>query len=310
MANLTLLDLVKRSGNDAQVGLVEAMTQENGLLKLMNFREIVGTSYKVKTRVTLPTVVTRAFNQGVTPGKSVITQSTYETKIFNSRSLVDVTEADTYVDGAAALRDEEDRSFIYATGNKFNSTCIYGDATTDPTEFDGISTILPSTAVSTVQTGTGASGSSTSLYFVAFNPAATTQGIMKGVEGVQTRGQGLSAVDMGKVLTADADSANYWAYCTEIQWIAGLAIYDTRSVGRYMGLTSAIAPTAAKIDSILTSMLPFRCSAILCNKTGLNLIKGLKSSITYIPADTELKLSPDSYNGIPILLDENITDTE
>jgi len=50
--------------------------------------------------------------------------------------------------------------------------------------------------------------------------------------------------------------------------------------------------------------------AIFVNKVGLGLIKGLKSTITYLPAEREIKLSPASYDGIPIFLDENILNTE
>lgn len=311
MANrLTLVDLAKRTGNDRQVGLIEAMTQSNGLLERLPFKTINGISYKVKTRTALPSVGTRAFNQGITETKSTIKQTTYETKIFNSRSIVDVLEADTYPEGAAALRNEEDRSHLYAMGNKFNYYAYYGNGSTDPTVFDGLATILNSTAVSTVRGATGASGSSTSLYFVSFASANTTQGIVKGVEGVVTSGQELSAVDKGQVLVNDLDSAQYWAYVTEIQAMYGLAVYDTRAAGRYYGITSSISPTIANIDAIITSMYPFGCDAIFCNKTGWNALKGLKSTITYYPQDTEIKKSVLTYDGIPIILDENILDTE
>lgn len=311
MANrLTLVDLAKRSGNDRQVGLVESMTQANGLLERLPFRTINGISYKVKTRTALPTSGTRAFNQGITEAKSTIKQTVYETKIFNSRSIVDKLEADTYPEGAAALRDEEDRSHIFAMGNKFNSLAYYGAASTDPTVFDGLATILNSTAISTVVAGTGASGSSTSLYFVSFNSANTTQGVVKGVEGVVTSGQELSAVDKGEQLVNDLDSKQYWAYVTEIQAMLGLAVYDTRAVGRYMGLTSAIAPTVTNIEAIMTAMFPFSCDAIFCNKTGWKLLKALKNTITYYPNDTEIKKSILTFDGVPIILDENITDTE
>jgi hypothetical protein len=306
---LTLLDLAKRSGNDRSVGLVESMAQANALVERLPFRTIVGNSYRVKTRVGLPTASRRGFNQGIAASKSQIIQTTYETKIYESRSVVDEVEAMMYAEGVNALRNEEDASHIAAVGNLFASDVYYGAGSTNALQFDGLSTILSSTAVATVQAGTGASGSSTSIYFVSFADANTLQGRIRGVEGVQS--MTLSAEDMGRELITDNGATNqFYGYVSKIQWMAGLAVYDTRSVGRYKSLTSAIAPTAANIDAIIDQMFPFSPDVILVNKTGKTLLKGLKSTIYYQAQDTELKKGILTYDGIPILIDENITNTE
>lgn len=312
MANqvLTLIDVAKRNGNDTAVGLIESMAQSNALLSLTPFKGINGQSYKVKKRTGLPTVGTRGFNEGIEATKSIITDYIYQTYLYNSRSIVDVKLADTSPEGALALRQEEDLSHIVAMGNKWNYHAIYGNNQTDVTQPDGIATILNSTAFSTYKAQTGSAGSTTSIYFVSFGDANTPQGRIKGVEGIVTNGQELNARDMGQQYFNADNSKPLLHYTTEIDAMYGFAIYDVRSVGRYAGLTSTLAPTTTNIDAILTAMLPFSCDAILVNKTGLNLMKGLKSSITYTPADREIRLSPASYDGIPIYLDENILDTE
>lgn len=311
MANLHLVDVAKRSGNDPAVPLIESMAQSNALLQRLPFKSIVGNNYKVKKRTGLGAAVTRMYNEGITPTKSLVEDYIYTTYLYNDRSTVDVDLADNAPEGAVALRQEEDISHLAAISNLFNYHCFYGNNQTSQTQPDGIATILSSTAFSTVKAGTGASGSSTSIYFVSFRDAVTQQGIMKGVQGVVTSGKELSAEDMGKVYFPDADGTKQlqW-YTTEFKAQYGFAIYDTRSVGRYMGLTSTIAPSTTNMDAIITAMLPFQADAIFVNKTGLNLIKGLKSTITYLPAEREIKLSPASYDGIPVFLDENISDTE
>lgn len=310
MANLNLIDIAKRTGNDQTVGLVETLTQSNALLAQMPFKSISGISYKVKKRTGLPTAVTRAFNEGISPTKSLITDVIYESHIYNDRSTVDAVLIDSAPNGRE-IRLEEDLSHLVAMSNLYNGHLFYGNNQTDVTEPDGIATILSSTAFSTVKAQTGASGSSTSIYFVSFRDANTPQGKRPGVTGIVTSGMEVKAEDMGKQYFADSGGTNLlpW-YTTEFTAMWGLAIYDVRSVGRYMGLTSALAPTVANMDAILTEMLPYQCDAIFVNRTGLNLIKGLKSTITYYPADREIKLSPASYDGIPIFLDENILDTE
>ncbi len=311
MANLTLLDLTKRSGNDAAVGLIETAVQANALLERLPFKPIVGFSYKVKKRTGLPTAVTRMINEGLASTKSVIKDYVYSVYLYADRSTVDVAIADNAPEGAVAFRQEEDLAHLAAMANLYNYHAYYGNNQTDQTEPDGIATILNSTAIATYKTQTGTAGTTTSMYFVSFRDANTPQGIMRGTSGVATSGKEIKAEDMGKVYFPDSGGTNNLLfYTTEFAAQLGFAIYDTRSVGRYAGLTSSLAPTAANIDAILTAMLPFGCDAIFVNKTGLNLIKGLKSTITYYPADTEIKISPASYDGIPIFLDENILDTE
>ena len=311
MANLTLIDVAKRNGNDAAVGLIESMAQSNALMQNMPFKSITGNNYKVKKRTGLPTAVTRMYNEGIAPTKSLITDYIYSTYLYNDRSTVDVDLADNSPEGALALRQEEDLAHLAAISNLYSGHIFYGDNSSDQTEPDGIATILSSTAFSTVRAQTGASGSSTSIYFVSFRDAVTQQGLMRGVSGVVTAGKELAAEDMGKQYFPDSGGTNHlqW-YTTEFKAQYGFAVYDVRSIGRYMGLTPSIAPTTANIDAIITQMLPFQCDMILVNKTGLGLMKGLKSTITYLPAEREIKLSPASYDGIPIFLDENILDTE
>ena len=311
MAYLTLLDIAKRSGNDSTVGLVESATQENGLLMKLPFKEIIGDSYKVKKRTGLPTAVRRMYNAGTAPTKSLITDYIYSAHLYSDRSIVDVDLADAAPEGAQALRQEEDLAHLAAMANLYNTDIYYGNNSSDQTQPDGIATILSSTAFATVTAGTGASGSSTSIYLVSFRDVMTPRGKVKACEGVVSRGLSFSADDMGKCYFPDDGGTNelLW-YTTEFKAKLGFSVYDVRSIGRYMGLTSAIAPTAAGLDSIITEMLPFQPDAIFANKVGLKLLKGLKTTITYTPADRELKLSPASYDGIPIFLDENILNTE
>lgn len=312
MANrLTLLDLAKRSGNDASVPLVEAMTQKNALLELLGFKEIDGISLRYKRRVSLPTIVNRAFNEGITEGKSVIENRMVETKIFSARSIVDKLEADTYPSGAGVLRDEEDRSFIYAMGNKYNAVAYTGNGSTNAATFDGIETVLNSTAISTCLAGTGTGTTTGSIIAVAFDNAATTQGVLPGVQGVVTKGQNIRGEDMGAQLVTDSGGSNkYWAYITEFTAMLGLMVTDTRSIGRIANLNSTAPPLVSQLDNLITQMYPYNISAFFMPKAVFTLVQALKNTIYYDADDTELKRRVLTYNGIPLLIDENLAMTE
>jgi hypothetical protein len=242
MAKLSLIDVAKRNGNDAAVGLIESMAQSNALLQQLSFKSITGDSYKVKKRTGLPTAVTRMYNEGIAPTKSLIEDYIYSVFNYSDRSIVDVELADSSPEGPQALRQEEDLAHLAAISNLYNSHCFYGDNSVNQTQPDGIATILTSTAFATVQTGTASSGAATSIYFVSFRDADTQQGRMKGVEGVVMAGKELIAEDMGKQYFPDSGGTNQLLhYTTEFIAKYGFAAYDVRSIGRYMGL-SAITP--------------------------------------------------------------------
>ena len=69
---LRLIDLAKRTGNDATVGIVESVTTNNAILYNLPFRSITGISFKFGRRVGLPTVGFRGFNEGLDSSKSKI----------------------------------------------------------------------------------------------------------------------------------------------------------------------------------------------------------------------------------------------
>lgn len=310
MDRITLLDIAKRSGNDRTVGLVESVSKVNDWFRNLRFREIIGGHYKVGIRVSHPVVQTRKFNDGIDPSKSVIIDKRYSTFLYNSRSVVDVQLANTSPEGVAVLREEEDRSHLYALANLFSYHCFYGNNETDATVPDGIATILNSTAASTYAEGT-ASSNHTSIYLASFDSAVTLQGVSRGVEGIVTQGQNLTLVDRGIQYLPGANGKMNQFYTTEISAMLGLAIYDTRAIGRIAKVNTSAPVTVAQLDGVIIAMKPFVPSGIFVSRTGFRMLNSLKtSSIQYTPADREIKSMVATYDGIPIYLDENISDNE
>ena len=309
MANLTLLDLAKRNNSDATIGIVESMIQSNPILTGLPFRSIPGISINYSRRTALPSVGFRAFNEGVATTKSVIEQKTIETKILNARSTIDTALAESDPRGVDAARAEEAAGHLAAMGNKFDYTCFYGVGSTTPREFDGLSTILNSTAVSTYSTLTGASGSIGSIYAIAFTNAVDQTGSIKGVEGLLANGEMPRSRDLGVQLISDGTN-DYTAYTTDFEARMGFAIYDTRSVARLAGISTSVTPTAANINAMITSMRPFKPSALIMPAGVYNIVMALKTSLYYSPADTDLFGTVETWAGIPLLIADNLTMTE
>jgi len=313
MSKLTLLDLAIKSGNDASVGVVESMSQSNALLSMLPFRGIQGTVVKYQRRTGLPTVGFRGYNEGIAASKSVTEPVMYETKNLGGRSEIDKLIVD---DGGMIVRAQEDVAFAYAMGNSFNENCYYGDSTTNAKEFDGLVKILPNLVAGGNVLGAGGSSNNSSIYAFSFKDALTTQGRRRGVEGVLANGGSkvVSSIDMGLQYVTDSGGTNkFLAYVTEFEWRPGFVVYDTQSVGRIANIGASNKPTISLFNQLITNMHPFVPDVFLCNKTVYNYIQDLKGT-TWVQGfggqSSDLFTRVLTFDGIPIFIDENITQTE
>ena len=313
MAKITLIDLAKRTGNDSNIGIVESMTQSNPFWNVAPVRPIVGSMFKYQVRTGLPTFGFRAYNGGVTSEKSKIKDVFVECKPMGGHSSIDKSLAEAYPGGVAEFRAMEDASFIAAGANTFCSKMYYGNSGTTAPELDGIGTILSTLAGTCVGAG-GSTGSS--MYFFSFENAVDVSGNLPGVDVPIANGKLPSATDLGLQMTYQTGSttAQYAAYTTWFDFQPGLGIYDSRSIGRIANIDSTHKPTIALINQVLTAMHPYRCSLITCSKTVFNYVQELKGASAFqqtSPYESdELFKRAAFFNGVPIMIDESISDSE
>lgn len=316
MAKITLIDVAKRTGNDATVGVVEAMSQANPFFQLAPTKSIRGTMFKYQVRSSLGTAGFRAFNAGVASTKSVIRDVVVECKPMLGVSEVDKALAEASPEGVIEFRKKEDMGFISALSNTFNAKAYYGSSSTTAAEIDGVGTVLNATSIATcVSAGGSTAASETSMYFWSFSDASSVQGRLPGVEVVLANGMLPSAQDLGVQLILDSGGSNkYPAYQTIFEFTPGLAIYDSRSVGRLCNIDSTHLPTVALINQVITAMFPYNVDLITCSKTVMNYVQGLKGTSAFQQVapyeSSEIFKRASTFNGIPILIDENIVATE
>lgn len=86
---LTLLDIAKRSGSDAVVGLIEEVLTVAPEFRTIPVRPIEGTSYRATFRTGLPGSGFRNPNEGVTPGSSKYEQRIVPCYFLDSQIQVD-----------------------------------------------------------------------------------------------------------------------------------------------------------------------------------------------------------------------------
>lgn len=319
MAKLTLIDLAKRSGNDKTIGIVEAMSQSNALMSLIPMRNVSQGMFKYQVRAGLPTVGFRAINAGVTSGKSVIRDIVVECKEMLGISEIDRAIADRAPQGMKAFIAQENAGFVAAGANTFNSKMYYGSSATVGAEIDGIGSILNVKGSGTCVSMEGATASvQTSMYFWSFKDAVGVDGNLPGVE-VPFFGSLPSMTDLGIQLAYQTGSttSKYPAYVSAFSFSPAFVVYDSRSVGRLCNIqvaSTATPPTVAKMNEVITAMWPYTPDLITCNKATYNSVQGLKGTSAFqqvAPYESrEIFLRATTFNGIPIMIDENITQTE
>ena len=318
MAKLTLIDLAKRSGNDRTIGVVESMTQANAFWSLVPAREVNQSMFKYQVRTGLPTVGFRALNAGVSPEKSIIKDVIVECKEMLGLSQIDRAIANRSPDGAKAFIAKENAGFIASGANTFNSKVYYGSSTTNAPEIDGIGTILSTIGGTCVSMAGATANVQTSMYFWSFKDAVGTSGILPGVDVPYFGGLPMME-DLGLQLAYQTGSttAMYPAYTSAFTFSPAFAVYDSRSVGRLCNIQTAATatpPTVAKINAVLTQMFPYTCDLITCNKATFDSIQGLKGTSAFQQTSpyesSDIFKRATTFNGIPILIDESITQTE
>jgi hypothetical protein len=145
----------------------------------------------------------------------------------------------------AAFRLQEDRPHIEGMNQEFASTLFYGDESTAPEEFTGLSARYNSLSAENgdnIIAGGGSGSDNASIWLICWGPNTCHGIIPKGSKaGVQQR-------DLGEVTLENADGANgrMQAFRTHYRWDVGLSVRDWRYAVRIANIDrSALTFNAA-----------------------------------------------------------------
>lgn len=255
VTNPTLADWAKRvdpqSGNIAAVG--EVLNQTNEILDdatMLPGNLPVG--HRTTIRTGLPTVYWRSLNEGIYPSKSTTAQVDETIGMLEARSEIDVKLA-SLNGNTNEFRLSEDRPFIEAMNQEMASTLFYGNPSSDPKKFLGLSSRYSSLSAGNAQNiisagGTGA-GTLASVWLVVWGPETTFCIFPKGsMAGLDSRNLGEQTVyDVNNVA-----GTRMQALVSLYTWQNGLVSKDWRYVVRipnikvsdFTGLTGTQVPTA------------------------------------------------------------------
>lgn len=232
---LTLIDWAKRLDPDGKTPkIVELLSQTNEVLDDMKFMEgNLPTGHRTTVRTGLPAVAWRLLNQGVQPSKSTTAQIDEACGMLEAWAEVDKDLADLN-GNTNAFRLSESQAFVEAMNQEMASTLFYGNSSTAPEEFTGLSARYSSLSAANAQNivdggSAGGQTDNSSIWLVVWGPQSIFGIFPKGSKA------GLQHEDLGTVTvetTAGVAGTRMRAYQDRWQWKVGVALRDWRYVVR------------------------------------------------------------------------------
>ena len=313
VTNPTLADLAKVTDPDGSIAdVVEILNATNEILLDMTFLEgNLTTGHRTSIRSGLPTPTWRKLYGGVQPTKSRAVQVTDNTGMLEDYSEVDKALVDM-AGNPPGFRLQEDRPHIEGMNQEFASTLFYGDESTAPEEFTGLSARYNSLSAENgdnIINGGGSGSDNASVWLICWGPNTCHGIIPKGSRaGVQQR-------DLGEVTLENADGNNgrMQAYRTHYRWDVGLSVRDWRYAVRIANIDrSALtynAASGANINDLmhqawteLPSTSAGRCAWYM-DKSILSMLRRQTSSAvssSTLSVDMVGGTMQTSWGGIPI----------
>jgi hypothetical protein len=236
-----LVNVTQRMDPDGSIAKIgELLQQFNPVIEdIPLVQGNLPTGHRHTVRSDIPTPTWRRLNYGVRPTKSTTAQVDDTLGMCEDYSEIDRDLA-SINDNSAEFRMSEDMPHIEGISNEMASKIFYGDTTTEPEAFLGISprydaltlTGKPTATVNSaylkhvVSAGGSTASSQTSVYLVVWGPYT--------VFGIYPKGSkaGLLVEDKGQQTLFDNDGGRFEGYRTHYQWKMGLCVKDWRYIVR------------------------------------------------------------------------------
>lgn len=303
---LGMLDLAKRGGSDAVVGLIEENLQYAPELEKVPARTISGTSYKTLIRTGLPTVGFRKLNAGVDPSKSTFAEKRVECFILGGRVEVDKAYVQGSEDGEETVRSDEASAVTKASFLTIGSQFYYG---TEESGFPGLVSMLNADLVLKADGDDANKG--TSVYGVKFGP--------QDVQFVFGGGDVMSLGPWRDETLEDAAGKKFPGEVADLTGWIGLQCTNKYSVGRLANLTAQAAKGKLTDALIAEWLVKFpvgqRPDALFMSRYQAFRLQASRSTVNAVGKKTATgeenwAPAPVESNGVPIVVTDSIKETE
>jgi len=278
MGSLTLNDWAARMAPDGKIArIIEILRTQNEILEDMSWIEgNLADGVKTTIRSGLPKATWRALYEGIQPQKSETVQVVDACGTLETYSILDKQLAELN-GNTAQFRLTEEQAFIQGMNQQMASMIFYGNVSTNPKGFHGLTPRYDSLAApnaSNILNAGGAGNTNTSIWLVVWSDITCSGVFPKAqISGLQHR-------DLGEITKQLPDGSQFQSLQSHYKWQAGMTLRDWRYVVRIGGidvtkLKAKPDVSAGDVDlvdllaealEIPPSLTVGRC-AIYCNRT-------------------------------------------
>jgi len=312
MANLTILDVLRRNSADPEVGIIEESMALHPEITMGAAKQIAGTTYKTVVRTALPSVGFRSVNEGVATTRSTLAIRTADCFLVDCGVEVDKAMAQVGMDPLEEILADELAAHAEAGARSLASQFYYGtlstvgaasSAASATKGFPGLIDTYDSTNME-ISRG-GASGAYTSVWLVKFGPQYLRW--IVGADGM------LDVKDAYECRLTDGSSNPYDGLRKPMSFWVGLQNVNPRhSAVRIKLIDAGTSPTAGLSDAYIAKALTLfkagmRPDLILMTP---NTLYQLQSSRTATNPTGAPAPFPDNAFGIPIVTTDAISEVE
>lgn len=224
-AQLTFVELAKRTNNKEMLAIAEVLDKETPIFKdALWYEANQKTAHVITRRAALPAGTWRAANEGVDPEASQTEQIVEQIGYLESRVEVDEMIVNL-APNPKQFRWEEDLAHLEGLAQTVETAFFYGVLATEPNSINGLRTRYNLLTLDNTHDTGGAGGDTTSLFIVQWGK--------NGVHLVYPRNMAKQAIernDKGKELITTAGTARFYAYVSQFIAHLGLVVRDDRCV--------------------------------------------------------------------------------
>jgi len=260
---LTLAEAAKLSNDILLQGVVETIVKDSPIIQRLSFVEIVGNGLTYNQEKTLPSI--DFYDVGDTWVEST---PTFEQKTANLKIMGGDADVDNFLKSTRSNIQDLEAAVVElkakALRDKFEETFVYGDATANPKQFDGLRKLIDTTTASDQLIAMGATGATLTL--------AKLDELIDAVKGGKP-GMLLMSRRSRRKINALVSAAGGMMETDHDNWGNFIQFWD----GIPIGVNDWILDTHTVASSLETGTTGGDCSAIYAVQFGEGALCGLTS---------------------------------
>lgn len=314
MNNPTLLSLAQASGQQKNLVYTHDLAKKSGILKTMWWQKAnSGLKHFYQKATALPSGEFRGINGGVTPENVESESGVTDLMCLEAMHQVDRDLIDKYPDGLPRYIADKSPGYLFGLGQTFSRQMIYGTAANSG-GFVGLQQVAKQygQVMTTAESGSGNDYASIMAVRWALDEcsglydeeALVNQGLVRIVKANQ-----------GEWFYKSNNGREYPIYQFSYHGYFGVQVLSSNNVAVLTGIKDAngYRPTADKIDLLLDAVLAETDGStfLYMNRRARRLLSTLKQDKMQTGVyDTEFGLLLDTWNGVPIVVEDNLAQNE